>query len=57
MKEEINRIILEEITKMSLDKENLDALSEILYFERENIEQRTPRFKDKFTTIIERIGM
>jgi len=55
MKQEINKIIFEEVKKMKLQKNEIDALSEILYFERENIDQKIPRFKDKFEMIIERL--
>jgi hypothetical protein len=57
MRQEINNIILEEIKKMKLDKEMTEALAEILLFERENIDQKAPRFKEKICTIIERLAL
>ena len=57
MRQEINNIIREEIKKMALEKNEMEALSDILFFERENIEQKAPRFKEKFETIIERLTL
>jgi len=57
MRQEISNIILEEIKKMKLEKDLTEALAEILLFERENIDQKMPRFKEKFCTIVERLAL
>lgn len=57
MRQEINNIILEEIKKMKLEKDLIEALGELLLFERENIDQKMPRFKEKFSMIIERLAL
>ena len=54
MKQEINRIIIDEIAKLKMDRIEKEMLADILFFERQNMDLKEPRFKDKFKAIIER---
>ncbi len=54
MKQEINKIIIEEMTELKLSRFEKEMIADILYYERQNVDLNSPRFKSKFKDIIER---
>jgi len=53
MNEEINQIILREVRDLAKAGSLKNKLEEIFRFERNNLDQQSPRFKERYREIIE----
>jgi hypothetical protein len=51
MNEEINQIILDEFKKRIKSGSMKNKLEQIFRFERENLDQQSPRFKERYREI------
>ncbi|MDD5129602.1 MAG: hypothetical protein PHS66_00895 [Candidatus Omnitrophica bacterium] len=53
MNEEINQIILSELKHRTKNDSMKNKLEDIFRFERANLDQQSPRFKERYREIIE----